>query len=116
MAARINGGVAQLGEHLPCKQGVMSSNLTISTKVMKRMSEVDSHGQAIAFMQMSLIMGGHEGIRRMPVMSKCFICESISRIEWTYAFMYLENCILIMINARIRRIRARRHRRSRCWS
>ena len=29
--ARINGGVAQLGEHLPCKQGVMSSNLTIST-------------------------------------------------------------------------------------
>ena len=26
------GGVAQLGEHLPCKQGVMSSNLTISTK------------------------------------------------------------------------------------
>ena len=26
-----HGGVAQLGEHLPCKQGVMSSNLTIST-------------------------------------------------------------------------------------
>ena len=26
----IPGGVAQLGEHLPCKQGVMSSNLTIS--------------------------------------------------------------------------------------
>ena len=24
------GGVAQMGEHLPCKQGVMSSNLTIS--------------------------------------------------------------------------------------
>ncbi len=34
--ARINGGVAQLGEHLPCKQGVMSSNLTISTKAMRR--------------------------------------------------------------------------------
>ena len=28
------GGVAQLGEHLPCKQGVMSSNLTISTLAM----------------------------------------------------------------------------------
>ena len=28
------GGVAQLGEHLPCKQGVMSSNLTISTVAM----------------------------------------------------------------------------------
>ena len=26
------GGVAQLGEHLPCKQGVKSSNLFISTK------------------------------------------------------------------------------------
>ena len=25
------GGVAQLGEHLPCKQGVKSSNLFIST-------------------------------------------------------------------------------------
>ena len=32
------GGVAQLGEHLPCKQGVKSSNLSISirTKVMRR--------------------------------------------------------------------------------
>ena len=27
-----DGGVAQLGEHLPCKQGVMSSNLTISIR------------------------------------------------------------------------------------
>ena len=26
-----HGGVAQLGEHLPCKQGVKSSNLFIST-------------------------------------------------------------------------------------
>ena len=25
------GGIAQLGEHLPCKQGVKSSNLFIST-------------------------------------------------------------------------------------
>ena len=32
VAARLYGGVAQLGEHLPCKQGVMSSNLTISTR------------------------------------------------------------------------------------
>ena len=27
------GGVAQLGEHLPCKQGVMGSNPIISTTV-----------------------------------------------------------------------------------
>ena len=26
-----DGGIAQLGEHLPCKQGVKSSNLFIST-------------------------------------------------------------------------------------
>ena len=30
--ARSNGDVAQLGEHLPCKQGVDSSNLFISTR------------------------------------------------------------------------------------
>ena len=30
VAARSNGDIAQLGEHLPCKQGVESSNLFIS--------------------------------------------------------------------------------------
>ena len=29
-----NGGVAQLGEHLPCKQGVKSSNLSVSTAMI----------------------------------------------------------------------------------
>ena len=29
----MSGGVAQLGEHLPCKQGVRSSILLISTTV-----------------------------------------------------------------------------------
>ena len=32
VVARLYGGVAQLGEHLPCKQGVMSSNLTVSIR------------------------------------------------------------------------------------
>ena len=31
-----NGGVAQLGEHLPCKQGVMGSNPIISIKRAER--------------------------------------------------------------------------------
>ena len=31
-----NGGVAQLGEHLPCKQGVKSSNLSISIGLENR--------------------------------------------------------------------------------
>ena len=30
VAARFYGGVAQLGEHLPCKQGVKGSNPSIS--------------------------------------------------------------------------------------
>ena len=34
------GGVAQLGEHLPCKQGVMSSNLTISIRFRKKPYEL----------------------------------------------------------------------------
>ena len=29
-----SGGVAQLGEHLPCKQGVRSSILLVSTKLL----------------------------------------------------------------------------------
>ena len=29
-AAGAQGGLAQLGEHLPCKQGVESSNLLVS--------------------------------------------------------------------------------------
>ena len=29
------GGVAQLGEHLPCKQGVRSSILLISTNILR---------------------------------------------------------------------------------
>ena len=32
VAARSNGDVAQLGEHLPCKQGVKGSNPFISTQ------------------------------------------------------------------------------------
>ena len=32
VAARLYGGVAQLGEHLPCKQGVKSSNLSVSIR------------------------------------------------------------------------------------
>ncbi len=34
VAAGFNGGIAQLGEHLPCKQGVKGSNPFISTIAM----------------------------------------------------------------------------------
>ena len=36
-----NGGVAQLGEHLPCTQGVRSSILLISTKSEKRRQRIE---------------------------------------------------------------------------
>ena len=36
VVARLNGGVAQLGEHLPCKQGDKSSNLSVSTGSWKQ--------------------------------------------------------------------------------
>ena len=39
VAARLNAGVAQLGEHLPCKQGVKSSNLSVSTAYENAINE-----------------------------------------------------------------------------
>ena len=43
---RRHGGVAQLGEHLPCKQGVMGSNPIISTTARREGAGVTSivHG------------------------------------------------------------------------
>ena len=44
-----HGGVAQLGEHLPCKQGVRSSNLLISTMAFQKKSQnqikLNNHNQ-----------------------------------------------------------------------
>ena len=41
------GGVAQLGEHLPCKQGVKSSNLSISIRrkqfSLRRTTYLENH-------------------------------------------------------------------------
>ena len=37
------GGIAQLGEHLPCKQGVMSSILIISTMAFKKAENTSWH-------------------------------------------------------------------------
>ena len=35
-ASKARGGLAQLGEHLPCKQGVESSNLLVSISRAKK--------------------------------------------------------------------------------
>ena len=42
MAAGFPGGIAQLGEHLPCKQGVKGSNPFISTVIRKRMTKKEA--------------------------------------------------------------------------
>ena len=60
------GGVAQLGEHLPCKQGVMSSNLTISTKAMSRAIQERHRCDVLAREQMWIYCM----IGREPVMKK----------------------------------------------
>ena len=39
VVAGFYGGVAQLGEHLPCKQGVKSSNLSISIHLSNTIDE-----------------------------------------------------------------------------
>ena len=36
VAAGLYGGIAQLGEHLPCKQGVKGSNPFISTPFLSK--------------------------------------------------------------------------------
>ena len=45
-----HGGVAQLGEHLPCKQGVMGSNPIISTRMQ---SESERPAEEIDYPQAS---------------------------------------------------------------
>ena len=46
------GGVAQMGEHLLCKQGVDSSNLFISTSYLEEGNERESSGQEYANREM----------------------------------------------------------------
>ena len=46
VAAALNGGVAQLGEHLPCKQGVKSSNLSIS-RSNEKCEDLNTNGHRV---------------------------------------------------------------------
>ena len=50
-----NGGVAQLGEHLPCKQGVMGSNPIISTRPERRPADLGDSEAEIG-------TSSHEGV------------------------------------------------------
>ena len=58
------GGVAQLGEHLPCKQGVRSSILLISTNLFERRGwgrqKRETGGRSSAGRAPALQAGGQE--------------------------------------------------------
>ena len=69
------GGVAQLGEHLPCKQGVKSSNLSISI-CRKQLNESESK-------------------TKLEFSARQF--TNLNERKWVWLSehtMYLENCIL----------------------
>ena len=80
LIAHYDGGVAQLGEHLPCKQGVMSSNLTISTLVKIRAHVLVRRIRTDVLARVRTDTDYEKGIRRIPVMSKTrSVCECFSR-------------------------------------
>ena len=53
-----NGGVVQLGEHLPCKQGVKSSNLSVSIPGRSPGTEEKVNGQVRAASILTLFTRG----------------------------------------------------------
>ena len=57
---KTRGGVAQLGEHLPCKQGVKSSNLSISI----RRKQLDEPVRA------NLVRGGSRALTNVSEFSR----------------------------------------------
>ena len=61
------GGIAQLGEHLPCKQGVRSSNLLISTNDLTEIFDFVVSQMNIEN-RITVYISGQEtkGARRMP--------------------------------------------------
>ena len=77
---QIFGGIAQLGEHLPCKQGVRGSNPLTSTVARIRASAAgfdECAGRKACFSDEACGKDG-EGIRRMPVMKRA---KHVNRAE-----------------------------------
>ena len=50
VAAGLYGGIAQLGEHLPCKQGVKGSNPSISIACIARIQDANLGSTASSVM------------------------------------------------------------------
>ena len=70
MAAGFPGGIAQLGEHLPCKQGVKGSNPFISTVIRKRMTNKEAPDGAQVI-----------NLRLMTVFIENYTLKQTSRIQ-----------------------------------
>ena len=65
------GGVAQLGEHLPCTQGVRSSNLLISTRGLRKRA---NHGTGYGrIAQLVRVCGLTESCAWMPLLLSLLI-------------------------------------------
>ena len=80
-----------MGERLPCKQEVTSSNLVISTKAFLKAQTMERHGE-----QVYLQLPGR-GICKMPVNEKIEDFRVARELEKAFHNMYLENYILKMI-------------------
>ena len=86
------GGVAQLGEHLPCKQGVMGSNPIISTILPFFRLLDEKNGVWIRWRLISLLFEKTEKFIRSEV-----VCVSLAQkiwvLEgaiWTKSLVFLE--------------------------
>ena len=82
VAAGLYGGIAQLGEHLPCKQGVKGSNPFISTKAFLRASDFKCCERKdieswLSFYK-TLYLENYTLIRRHQILIECFKTNSIS--------------------------------------
>ena len=78
MAAGFPGGIAQLGEHLPCKQGVKGSNPFISTVIRKRMTNKEASDGA----QKEALDGAQViNLRLMTMFIENYTLKQTSRIQ-----------------------------------
>ena len=78
MAAGFPGGIAQLGEHLPCKQGVKGSNPFISTVIRKRMTNKEAPDGA----QKEALDGAQViNLRLMTMFIENYTLKQTSRIQ-----------------------------------
>ena len=87
VAARLNGGVAQLGEHLPCKQGVKGSNPSISIACLV-------HADSMRTSEAQLPRSWHYmpmHLNLQPLRNASI--PHGSKSKRARIFMYLENCI-----------------------